>query len=68
MDFDIALDFKDGFKFVLLKSESAYAREGKIMSHCAASYFGRNSKIYSLRDENNNPHCTIEEDNQIKGK
>jgi hypothetical protein len=38
------------------------------MSHCVASYYGRDTVIYSLRDSNNNPHCTIEDGNQIKGK
>jgi len=68
VDYDIVLDFKDWFKIVQLKSKNCYEREWKLMSHCVASYFWRNVKIYSLRDEKNNPHCTLEEDNQIKGK
>jgi hypothetical protein len=38
------------------------------MSHCVASYYWRNVNVYSLRDKQNNPHCTIEENQQIKGK
>lgn len=38
------------------------------MSHCVASYYGRNAKIYSLRDSKNKPHCTIEDGQQVKGK
>lgn len=49
-------------------SQSAYNREGKLMSHCVASYYGRNVAIYSLRDSKNQPHCTIEENNQVKWK
>ena len=68
IDIEIVLDFEDGFKIVKLVSESAYRREGALMSHCVASYFGKNVEIYSLRDEMNKPHCTIEKDTQIKGK
>lgn len=64
-----------GFKFVRLLSENAFKREGNLMSHCVGSYYGRDKvEIYSLRDENDQPHCTIEvqrENNriqQIKGK
>ncbi|WP_353889043.1 PcfJ domain-containing protein [uncultured Flavobacterium sp.] len=53
---------------VTLKSESSYIREGKLMSHCVGSYYGRDKIIYSLRDSKNNPHCTIEHGQQIKGK
>lgn len=59
-DYEVVKDFWDGFKFVKLISQSAYNREWKLMSHCVASYYGRDVFIYSLRDKNNNPHCTIE--------
>lgn len=65
---ETVLDFGDGFRFVKLVSKDSYEKEGKLMSHCVASYYGNSAKIYSLRDASNNPHCTIEEDNQIKGK
>jgi hypothetical protein len=68
VDFEVALDFEDGFRFVKLLSEASYQREGALMSHCVASYYGKNTDIYSLRDSFNKPHCTIEKDMQIKGK
>ena len=67
-DYQIVKDFWDGFKFVKLISQNAYNREWKLMSHCVASYFWRNVNIYSLRDEKNLPHCTIEENQQVKWK
>ena len=67
-DIKTVLDFENGFRFVKLISEKAYRREGALMSHCVASYFGKEKDIYSLRDEFNKPHCTIEKDVQIKGK
>jgi hypothetical protein len=67
-DVEVILDFKDGFKIVKLIGENAYKREGFLMSHCVGSYFGNGKEVYSLRDKNNMPHCTIEKDQQIKGK
>jgi hypothetical protein len=73
-DIKVEIDFKDGFKLVQLVGEDAFKREGNLMSHCVASYYGKdNCKILSLRDVNNKPHCTIEVHgndsiNQIKGK
>jgi len=67
-DTEIVLDFKDGFKFVKLVGKNAFDREGLLMSSCVASYYGRDTNIYSLRDKENKPHCTIEENQQIKGK
>jgi len=74
VDFDVELDFGDGFKLVRLKTELAFNREGSLMSHCVSSYFDKNSRIYSLRDSRNMPHCTLEipegreSFNQCKGK
>ena len=68
VDYKIIKDFKDWFKFVKLISKACYEREGKIMSHYVWSYFWWKTNIYSLRDEKNMPHCTIEEDNQVKWK
>jgi hypothetical protein len=49
------------FKIVQLVGKPAFEREGNLMKHCVASYFERKDcKIYSLRDEKNKPHCTIE--------
>lgn len=74
-DSKVIKKFRSGVKLVQLVGRAAYEREGKIMRHCVASYYGKNDvSIYSLRDENNRPHCTIEvvksnnEINQIKGK
>ena len=68
-DTEIVLDFKDGFKFVKLIGENAYKREGYIMRHCVASYYGKDDEIYSLRDRNNEPHATLSKSSQqIKGK
>ena len=67
-DTEVVLDFGDGFKFVRLIGENAYKREGVLMRHCVASYYGRDVEVYSLRDAKNRPHCTIEKDIQIKGK
>lgn len=67
-DVEAVLDFKDGFKVVKLVGENAFKREGFLMRHCCASYYGKSTEVYSLRDEKNMPHATIEKDQQIKGK
>ena len=68
-DTEVILDFNDGFKFIKLIGEKAYQREGYLMRHCVSSYYGKEDIIYSLRDKNNNPHCTISSNSkQIKGK
>jgi hypothetical protein len=67
-DTETIKDFQDGFKIVKLIGENAYKREGALMRHCVESYYGNGKEIYSLRDKNNMPHCTIEKDQQIKGK
>ena len=68
VDYEVKKDFWDWFKFVKLLSKECYQREWKLMSHCVSSYYGRKVAIYSLRDKNNLPHATIEENNQVKGK
>ena len=75
-DVDLEITFEHGFRLVKLSSKEAYEREGSLMSHCVGSYHDNdNSTIYSLRDSNNKPHCTMEitkdnegEINQLKGK
>lgn len=73
------LELSDHFKVVKLNSEFAYKREGFKMNHCVGDenmgyYTNPNIEIYSLRDEKNEPHCTIEFNkeighiNQLKGK
>lgn len=67
--------YNNGLQLVKLVGKNAFAREGKLMSHCVRSYYGKEGiDIYSIRDSKNMPHCTIEvvkDDrgvNQIKGK
>ena len=67
-DTELVHDFGDGFKIVKLVGENAYKREGFLMSHCVADYYGKDVVIYSLRDKDNMPHCTMEKDQQVKGK
>jgi len=67
-DVELIKDFGDGFKVVKLVGKAAYEREGALMRHCCASYYGLDKEVYSLRDKDNMPHCTIEKDQQIKGK
>lgn len=71
-DVEVCIDFEDGYKLVKLKGEKAFKREGHLMSHCVASYFGKDTEVLSLRDEGNMPHCTMErrggEFQQVKGK
>jgi hypothetical protein len=67
-DTTVVLDFKDGFKIVRLVGKNAYEREGYLMRHCVGSYYGSSKEIYSLRDKDNMPHCTMEKDQQVKGK
>ena len=74
-DIKVVKKFRNGFKLVKLVGKPAFEREGFLMSHCVASYFGKTeTNVYSLRDEKNMPHATIEVTgdndnvNQIKGK
>lgn len=74
-DVSVFKKYENGFYWVKLVSESSYKKEGFMMNHCVSSYFSKkHSTIYSLRDSENNPHCTIEYSlvtnsiNQIKGK
>lgn len=67
-DIEIIKDFNDGFKIVKLVGKNAFEREGFLMRHCVASYFNSDTEIYSLRNKNNIPHCTMEKNHQVKGK
>ncbi len=67
-DTEIVLKLENGFKWVKLKGKNAFKREGFLMRHCVSSYYGKDVEVYSLRDNKNNPHCTVEKDKQIKGK
>jgi hypothetical protein len=73
---DVKIIIKEkNYTWVKLKTKESFNREGKLMQHCVSSYYGREDlDIYSLRDVNNEPHCTIEVRrvsntiNQVKGK
>jgi hypothetical protein len=69
-DIKFLKSLSNDYFIVKLITEQAYKREGKIMGHCIASYYHNDSIIYSLRDKENNPCCTVEtleeeDDNQI---
>lgn len=54
------LRFDDGYRITQLIGDNAFKREGSLMSHCVASYSDRKDyQVFSLRDPNNKPHCTI---------
>jgi PcfJ-like protein len=64
-----------GFTIVKLLTKNAFLREGTFMSHCLGGYEPQQGvDIFSLRDDWNNPHATLEvrlnekEVVQIKGK
>lgn len=68
--------FPDGYRIVKVTSANNLEVEGNKMRHCVGSYADRvqegSVEIYSLRDEKNEPHVTIEVDRdglveQIKG-
>lgn len=65
------LKFESGMKIVNLLDKDSKNWEGYWMKHCVSSYEDH-SGIFSLRDLNNYPHCTIEINEnkvvQIKGK
>jgi hypothetical protein len=67
-DIQVILSLTDGFHWVKLISENSFKNEGARMKHCVGGGNYINKDIYSLRDKNNKPHCTIEKDKQIKGK
>lgn len=68
--------YPNGYNWVKLQTHEAYKREGSKMGHCVADYYGKETQIYSLRDELNLPHCTVEirdhhlykEISQLRGK
>jgi hypothetical protein len=78
IDFKIISSFDDGFKIVQLLTPKSLDNETCYMNHCVGkgSYDEKleegKIKIYSLRDERNNPMATIEVENdtvkQVKGK
>lgn len=79
-DYIIIKEFDNGWFWADLISKNATETEGNKMGHCVGgmSYWtavqSGKTKIFSLRDPSNDPHCTIEYDianqaiRQIKGK
>jgi hypothetical protein len=80
-DTEVVLQLRNDMRLVRLVGEAAFKREGYLMRHCVGSYVGKEgSDVYSIRDANNEPHCTIEvvrqsgslstdgSINQVKGK
>ena len=79
---EVLYKFKDGYTIVNCLDTQALKREGKLMGHCVGddkqNYIrdvaDKSMQIWSLRDSNNGPHCTISynvedrEVTQIKGK
>jgi hypothetical protein len=73
---NVVVDYQNKGGWVQLKSQQALEQEGKAMGHCVSSYYGTvksgATKIFSLRDEENQPHVTMEvrDDTiyQVKGK
>ena len=74
-DMHHVIDYDNG-AWVELKSEKSLGIEGKLMGHCVGGYASRvaggETKIFSLRDNDNQPHVTVEVTNgkivQVKGK
>jgi hypothetical protein len=53
------------YHFVKIQSKNSLSRESNFMNHCVRGYDidrikSGEASIYSLRDDNNEPHCTIE--------
>jgi hypothetical protein len=81
-ELEVVLNLSDGFKVVNLTTTKQLKREGKMMNHCVGNdnqmYIDRVARrmlqIWSLRDAENNPWCTIEytpstrEIGQIRGR
>ena len=69
---EVVAKYGNNMTWVKLLEPDAYDREGEHMHNCLdRRYFLYGSLLYSLRDENNKPHASIEMDNkefnQIKG-
>jgi hypothetical protein len=65
-DIKTVLDFGDGYKIVELLTQNALKLEGPKMGHCVGGgayddgVEKGTTKIFSLRDKNNEPHVTFE--------
>ncbi len=74
-DLEVIHEYADGSRIVKLLTETAYKREGSLMSHCLGGHkVNADIAIYSYRDAKNYPHATFEVQRnngqiaQIKGK
>ena len=73
-DIESFMDLDEGMSIVKLLTKKAYEREGFLMRHCLGGYSPGNTSVYSLRDNDNNPHVTFEitkggtSVQQVKGK
>ena len=74
---EVIYRFENGYSIVRLITKEAYQREGVDMGHCVGTYYTPEESdiaIYSLRDKENQAHCTIEfcksakSIDQVKGK
>ena len=63
-DREVVMAYSDGWNMVNVKSENDLDVEGAKMHHCVAGYWDNvrsgTSRIYSLRDPQNQPKATIE--------
>ena len=61
---DVVYSFKNGYHIVSVTDPEDLETEGKTMQHCVGGYCdlvaSGGTKIYSLRDQNNDPHATME--------
>jgi hypothetical protein len=47
-------------KFVKLLTKEAYENESANMRHCIKTYWGNDRIVFSLRDDKNLPHATMD--------
>lgn len=53
----------------IVPKTKCFAIEDNILTgNCVLSYFGNKHEIFSLRDKDNMPHCTIDKNQAIRGK
>jgi len=67
-DVRIVRKYKDGYKWVKILTEKSLQREGILMNNCLKNDSDKYTKVFnsgwaeffSLRDDNNKPHCTLQ--------
>ena len=61
VDYEIVYKTKDWLmKFVKLLTKEAYENESSNMRHCIRTYWGNDREVFSLRDDVNMPHATMD--------